>query len=98
MADDRDERDIWRDHIVEAWVYIPKKPDDHTMKQILDGEIAVSELKSGDKAEALIVRYECRAGNQRMWVSQILRTKDGVALGDALEMGDEVRGRFGTLF
>ena len=80
-------------------MYIPKKPDDHTMKQILDGEIAVSELKSGDKAEALIVRYECRDGTQRMWINPIHRTKaDDVALADALEMGDEVRGRFGTLF
>ena len=86
-------------HIIEAWVYIPKKSGDHTMKQILDGEMAVSDLNPGDKAEALIVRYECRDGTQRMWTSQILRTKTGgVALADALEMGDEVKGRFGTLF
>ncbi len=86
-------------HIVEAWVYIPKKPNDHTMKQILAGEMAVSDLKKGDKTEALIVRYECRDGSQRMWISPIVRPKTGgVALGDALEMGETAEGRFASLF
>lgn len=86
-------------HIVEAWVFIPKRPGDHTMKQILAGEIAVSDLKKGDKTEALVVRYECKDGTQRMWISPIVRPKTGgVALGDALVTGDEVSGRFGSLF
>jgi len=85
-------------HISEAWLYIPSRPNDHTMKQILAGEMAVSDLKKGDKTEALVVRYECRDGTQRMWISPIVRTKDGVALADALEMGDEAGGRFGSLF
>ena len=68
-------------------------------QQILDGEMAVSDLKRGDKAEALIVRYECQNGTQRMWINPILRTKaGGVALADALEMGDEVSGWFASLF
>jgi len=34
-----------------------------------------------------------------MWISPIVRTKDvGVALGDALEMGDKPEGRFASLF
>jgi hypothetical protein len=86
-------------HVVEAWVYIPKKPNDHTMKQIMAGEMAVSDLKQGDKAEALIVRYECRDGSQRLWINQVLRPKTGgVALVDAVEMEDEVKGRFASLF
>ena len=85
-------------HILEAWVFIPKHPNDHTMKQILAGEIAVSGLKKGDKTEALVVRYECRDGNQRMWINPILRPKNGVALADPVEMGDDVSGRFGSLF
>jgi len=86
-------------HVVEAWVYVPKKPNDHTMKQILDGEMGVSDLKKGDKTEAMIVRYECRDGTQRMWISPIVRPKTGgVALGDAREMGETAEGRFGTLF
>ena len=86
-------------HIVEAWVYVPKKPNDHTMKQILAGEMSVPDLKRGDKTEALVVRYECRDGTQRMWISPIVRPKTGgVALGDAREMGDKPEGRFASLF
>ena len=59
----------------------------------------MSKLKKGDKTKALVVRYECRDGTQSMWISPIVRPKTGgVALGDALEMGDEVSGRFGGLF
>jgi hypothetical protein len=85
-------------HICQAWAYVPKHPNDHTYRQILDGEIAVSELKRGDKTEALVVRYECRDGAQRMWISPVVRTKDGVALADALELGEQPEGRFGSLF
>ena len=86
-------------HILEAWVFIPKHPNDHTMKQILAGEMAVADLKNGDKTEALVVRYECRDGSQRMWISPIIRPKTGgVALGDALEMGETAEGRFASLF
>ena len=80
-------------HILKAWVYVPRKPNDHTMKQILTSEIAMSDLKRGDKTEALVVRYECRDGSQRMWISPIVRPKTGsVALGDALELGGDGRG------
>ncbi len=86
-------------HVVEAWVYVPKKPNDHTMKQILDGEMGVSDLKKGDKIEALVVRYECRDGSQRMWISPIVRPKTGgVAFGDPLGMGETAEGRFARLF
>ncbi len=68
------------------------------MKQILAGEMAVADLKKGDKTEALVVRYECRDGFQRMWIKPILRPKDGVALADPVEMGDEAGGRFWSLF
>ena len=78
---------------------MPKHPNDHTYRQIIGGEIAVSELKPGDKSEALVVRYECRDGAQRMWISPIIRSKTGgVALGDALEMGETAEGRFTSLF
>lgn len=78
---------------------MPKSVNDYALKHILAGNIAVSELKQGDKTEALIVRYECKDGTQRMWISPIVHPKTGgIALGDALEMGDEVRGRFGSFF
>ena len=51
------------------------------------------------RTEAMVVRYECRDGSQRMWISPIVRPKTGgVALGDALEMGETVEGRFASLF
>ena len=66
---------------------------------ILAGEMAVSDLKKGDKTEALVVRYECRDGSQRMWIRPVVRPKaGGVALGDALEMGETAEGRFASLF
>ncbi len=83
---------------VEARVYIPRQLNDPAMKRLEAGEIAVSDLRREERSEALIVRYECRNGAQRLWISQILRTKDGVALADAVEMGDEVGGRFASLF
>lgn len=59
----------------------------------------MEDLKRGDKTEALIVRYECRDGTQRMWISPIIRHKtSGVALGNALEMGEAAEGRFASLF
>ena len=43
--------------------------------------------------------YECRDSTQRMWISPIVRPKTGgVALGDALEMGETAAGRFASLF
>ena len=86
-------------HVVEALVYVPKKPNDHIYNQILAGEMGVSDLKRCDKTEALVVHYECRDGSQRMWISPIVRPKTGgVALGDALEMGETAEGRFASLF
>ena len=95
----RDDNTFGVVHILEAWVYVPKKPNDHIYNQILAGEMGVSDLKQGDKTEALVVRYECRDGSQRMWISPIVRPKaGGVALGDALEMGETAEGRFASLF
>ena len=34
----------------------------------------------------------------RMWISPIVRAKDGAALADALEMGETAEGRFASLF
>ena len=85
-------------HICETWSFFPKVPNDHTMKQITQGEIAVSDLKPGDKTEALMVRVECRDGTQHLWLSPIVRSKDAVFLSDAIELDEPVKGRFGTFF
>ena len=69
-------------HIVEIWTYAPKRPNDHTWKQIQEGEIAISQLKEGDKEEALMVSVACRGGAEYGYSNAILRTKDGIALAD----------------
>ena len=85
-------------HICEAWTYFPKLPRDHTMTQILHGEIAVSELRPEDRTEALTVRMESRDGASRLWMSPIVRTTRGVALSDAVEWPEPPDGRFAGLF
>lgn len=86
-------------HIAEAWIYVPKRPNDHTSRQLETGEMKVVDLRREERVEALVVRSECREGEQRMWVSPIIRPKSGgVALGDAVEMGKTVEGRFVSLF
>jgi len=85
-------------HIAETWSYFPKRPNDHTMKQIVQGEIAVSELNQGDKTEALMVRVECRDGTQHLWINPIRRTTSAVDLAAPIEMDDQMGGRFGGLF
>lgn len=77
-----------RQHIVKARDYIPKNAPRPHDEQILAGEMGVSDLKRGDKTEALIVRYECRDGTLHRWISPFVRpTTGGMALGGALEMG-----------
>ena len=84
--------------IGEVWTYLPPKPDDHTYRQVLDGEMKVSELKPEDKTEALLVRYQSAEGDQTIWVNPILRKASGVSLGDAIEIQGEALGRYGSLF
>ena len=83
-----------RQHIVKARDYIPKNAPRPHDEQILAGEMGVSDLKRGDKTEALIVRYECRDGTLHRWISPFVRpTTGGMALGGALEMGGGGGGR-----
>ena len=84
--------------IGEGWAYIPPRPDDHTYRQVLEGEMKVSELKPGDKKEALLIRYQSTDGDQCVWVNPIQRTGAGVSLGDAIEIQGEALGRYGSLF
>ena len=84
--------------IAEVWTYLPPRPDDHTFRQVLEGEIKVSELKPEDRTEALLVRYQSSDGTQCVWVNPIQRMPSGVSLGDAIEIQGEALGRFGSLF
>lgn len=84
--------------IAEVWTYLPPRPNDHTFRQVLEGEIKVSELKPEDRTEALLVRYQSSDGNQCVWVNVIQRKASGVALAEAIELHDKADGRFGSLF
>ena len=84
--------------IAEVWTYLPPRPNDHTFRQVLEGEIKVSELKEGDRTEALLVRYQSSDGNQCAWVNVIQRKDSGVSLAEAIELHDKADGRFGSLF
>ncbi len=61
--------------------------------------MAIANLWREERTKTLAVCYECRNGDQRMWINPIVRPKTGgVALGDALEMGETAEGRFASLF
>ena len=85
-------------HIVEAWSYFRKQQQDHTLTQLMMGEMAVSDLKNGDREEALMVRVESRDGLNHLWLSPIVRKGKEVALAEPMEMSEELSGRFGSLF
>jgi hypothetical protein len=85
-------------HVMEAWTYIPRGPNDHTYKQVLAGEMKVAELKPEDRTEALVVRMEGRDGAHHLWINPIRRLADGVALDPAVEMDHPVRGQMASFF
>lgn len=85
-------------HISETWSYFPRQPNDHTFKQVYMGEMAVSDLKPGEKSEGLMVRAESRDGYCHVWLSPIVRSPGGVALADPMEFDEPPGGRYGTMF
>jgi hypothetical protein len=84
-------------HIVEAWMHMAKTPEDHTLKQIMDGEIKVSELKPEHRQEALMVSAQSHGGWALSWVDEIIRVGGKPVLGACREF-DDFRGRFGQVF
>ena len=85
-------------HVVEAWLHLAKTPGDHTLKQIMGGEIKVSELQPEDRLECLMVSAQSRDGWAASWIDEIKRDAKGKPmLGSCREIGD-FRGRFGKLF
>lgn len=85
-------------HIAEAWMYLPKQKNDHTYKQVVQGEIAVSQLKPEDRTETLMVRMESRDGVSHLWLSPIVRSGEEVTLRDVLAFDDPAKGGFGSFF
>ena len=85
--------------IAEAWTYNRRSAEDHTFKQVMFGEMRVSDLNQGDRTEALTVRMESRDGAGRLWISPILRGGGAkVSLGEAGLVEEPVGGRLGSVF
>ena len=85
-------------HVVEAWMHLAPTPGDHTLRQIMDGEIKVSELRKEDRKEALMVSAQSRDGWALSWVDEILRDGAGKPLFGTCREFDDFRGRFGKVF
>lgn len=85
-------------HIAESWGYFRRKPGDHTMRQIAEGEIKVSELRPEDRDEVLVVTMESREGAHFMWITPILRDGDQVSLGKTIAFSESPGGRFAGIF
>ena len=62
--------------ITEAWMYMAKGKADHTSKQLVMGEIRVSELRPEDKQEVVMVQYESQDATY-MVLNRITRPEDG---------------------
>ena len=81
--------------ISEAWVYKSKNPKDHVVKQIMDGEIAISELKPEDRQEVISIAMSGRDGTGYSVIIPIIRKGKKVTLGEADESNGVMAGRFG---
>ncbi len=84
-------------HVVEAWMRIAAKPGDHVLRQVMSGEIRVSELRPDDRKECLLVTTQSRDGYAQSWVDEMVRDGGKLSLGACTEIGD-FRGRFGKVF
>jgi len=85
-------------HVCEAWTHSGAN-NDHITKQIMLGEIGVSDLRPADRTEALFIAIQSRDGRSSCWVDPIVRdAKTGeVSLGEGFNL-DKMGGRFGRLF
>lgn len=86
-------------HVCEAWVRLADSPNDHTLKQIIAGEMKVSEMKPEHRKEALTVSAQSRDGWSVSWIDEMIRDEKGTLkkLGKCHQHSD-FQGRFGKLF
>ncbi|MCE9612915.1 MAG: hypothetical protein K8T26_01475 [Lentisphaerae bacterium] len=85
-------------HVVEAWVHMAKQPGDHTVKQLMAGEMTVSQLRPADRMECLMCSAQSRDGWANCWVDSFTKDQAGkIVLGGCSEITD-FRGRFGRVF
>lgn len=85
-------------HVVEAWMRLAPTPDDHILKQLMAGEMKVSELNPEHRQEALMVSAQSRDGWALSWMDRMVRNPTGgISLVECREFSD-FRGRFGKVF
>lgn len=78
-------------HVGEGWMYLSKHAKDHTMFQLLDGEMRVADLRPEDRQECLFLRVENRDGDVAAFVSRIVRDEDDVGLDAGFRVEDKRR-------
>ncbi len=79
-------------------MHMATSPDDHILKQVVAGEIKVSQLQPEHRQEALMVSAQSRDGWATSWVDRIARNPaGGISLAGCTEFSD-FRGRFGKVF
>ena len=85
-------------HVCEAWTRFGGSKD-HITKQIMMGEMGVSDLRPEHRGEALFTAIQSRDGRSFCWIDPILRdAKTGkVSLREGFKL-DKIEGRFGGLF
>jgi DNA mismatch endonuclease, patch repair protein len=86
-------------HICEAWLRLAEGKNDNILRQVIDGEMKVSELREEDRKEALTVTAQARDGYSMTWIDEIVRDKKTgkVSLKPTITF-KEFEGRFGKLF
>lgn len=74
--------------IGEVWAYFMKQ-NDHTVFQLLDGEMKVSDLNNEDKKEMLLIRMENSDGDCFVYWDEIERNERGACLGAGKKINNE---------
>ena len=85
-------------HVVEVWMRMAPNPNDHILKQVMAGEIKVSELRPEHRKEALMVSAQSRDGWSMAWSDEIVRGIDGKPSFGTCHAVTDYEGRFGKLF
>ena len=79
--------------IGESWTYSIKDKD-HTARQLLNGEMSVSDLRPEDKRESLIVHMENRDGDCLVYLNEIIRNSAGATLSEGTKTNREHKSWF----
>lgn len=70
--------------VAESWTYVPKGRHDHTVVQLMHGEMGVADLSPKDRTETLVIRVESAEDVHFMWLAGILRDGEKARLGESV--------------